>query len=823
MPRDGSGAYTLPRDWTDDAAGDVAFSPEKFDEQDADIAAAINDLPNPDEILTWVDADTAAAAAPPGAMKELDGVIYVRGDTAEWVRVNDPTHAARTDNPHQVTKAQVGLGNVDNTSDVAKPVSTATQNALDTLAAAVASVGGTIESLNAMAGMQAFGALMFATKAAIDADLQHSANVGAWVYADPAAANNGVYVKSGAAGYGSWTRVGDLPYSVITLTVTGGTANAIIATSSLPMPQGERSAILLLTPTYDNTGATTVAINGGSALAISGQDGSAMAGGYLKAGTIMALVKSGSGLRTLNDFRIEALSEVATEAAADAVAAAAGVNMPGIYAGDARKLLVVKSDETGFGLKARRKRCLLAYGQSNIANTGAVAWSPRDNLMLWNGGYWNGALLESEALGDAFEPAPNGTVSVPLGWADHLAAIYPEDDLYLVVIARGGTGVKAVVGQRYTWSTGTSGDPGTGAIGGNNATPASITEIRYSETDDEGYIRFLGLSDLIVSPTYKARIEVVGDEENTWLEFAVTGTYSDNGSWRNQAVTYSGSANWPPANGTDVRLFESYPRMKDVLHDNITAAFDALGLTGADRKFDHILLWPTESDLNYVQAYEGVDFPRLLNELEDYYDIDAEWVFPLPFPYGAGIAQQLDSWWSSVRRIVAANEMRRVADLTDTGASNWTDANNIHVAAAGMLPIGRSIARNAERGGSPLNTLGSGSYTPTLTGVVNVDSLTPVACNWLQVGNQVVVSGQMAVNPTTAGNTLTQVRISLPVASDVWITTLVSGVATSMSLAGVIGWVTADIANDAAILNFKANSDANQNLMFSFQYVVVSA
>jgi hypothetical protein len=34
-------------------------------------------------------------------------------------------HAARTDNPHGVTKAQVGLGNVDNTADLSKPVSTA--------------------------------------------------------------------------------------------------------------------------------------------------------------------------------------------------------------------------------------------------------------------------------------------------------------------------------------------------------------------------------------------------------------------------------------------------------------------------------------------------------------------------------------------------------------------------------------------------------------------------------------------------------------------------------------------------------------------------
>lgn len=40
-------------------------------------------------------------------------------------------HATRTDNPHAVTKAQVGLGSVNNTSDADKPVSTAQQAALD--------------------------------------------------------------------------------------------------------------------------------------------------------------------------------------------------------------------------------------------------------------------------------------------------------------------------------------------------------------------------------------------------------------------------------------------------------------------------------------------------------------------------------------------------------------------------------------------------------------------------------------------------------------------------------------------------------------------
>jgi hypothetical protein len=42
------------------------------------------------------------------------------------------THASNTSNPHAVTKAQVGLGSAENTADLDKPVSTATQTALNT-------------------------------------------------------------------------------------------------------------------------------------------------------------------------------------------------------------------------------------------------------------------------------------------------------------------------------------------------------------------------------------------------------------------------------------------------------------------------------------------------------------------------------------------------------------------------------------------------------------------------------------------------------------------------------------------------------------------
>jgi len=52
--------------------------------------------------------------------------------TADEVTASDiRAHLDATNNPHSVTASQVGLGNVDNTSDLDKPISTATQNALD--------------------------------------------------------------------------------------------------------------------------------------------------------------------------------------------------------------------------------------------------------------------------------------------------------------------------------------------------------------------------------------------------------------------------------------------------------------------------------------------------------------------------------------------------------------------------------------------------------------------------------------------------------------------------------------------------------------------
>lgn len=61
--------------------------------------------------------------ATPMVLAEALGVVAAQADI--------DTHTARTDNPHGVTKAQVGLSNASNTSDADKPISTLTQTALD--------------------------------------------------------------------------------------------------------------------------------------------------------------------------------------------------------------------------------------------------------------------------------------------------------------------------------------------------------------------------------------------------------------------------------------------------------------------------------------------------------------------------------------------------------------------------------------------------------------------------------------------------------------------------------------------------------------------
>lgn len=84
--------------------------------------------------LTITSATTSQAGLMSSSDKtKLDGLKDQAGITSDIdaVQTNLETHINNKSNPHEVTKAQVGLSEVDNTSDANKPISNATQNALN--------------------------------------------------------------------------------------------------------------------------------------------------------------------------------------------------------------------------------------------------------------------------------------------------------------------------------------------------------------------------------------------------------------------------------------------------------------------------------------------------------------------------------------------------------------------------------------------------------------------------------------------------------------------------------------------------------------------
>lgn len=84
------------------------------------------------ELLTLADDDLFAVVDDSEIPKTTKKVkVSTLTSSIPDVALNTAHRNTVTGNPHSVTKAEVGLGSVDNTSDADKPISTATQTALD--------------------------------------------------------------------------------------------------------------------------------------------------------------------------------------------------------------------------------------------------------------------------------------------------------------------------------------------------------------------------------------------------------------------------------------------------------------------------------------------------------------------------------------------------------------------------------------------------------------------------------------------------------------------------------------------------------------------
>lgn len=113
-----------------------------------------------------------------------------------------------------------------------------------------------------------------------------------------------------------------------------------------------------------------------------------------------------------------------------------------------------------------------------------------------------------------------------------------------------------------------------------------------------------------------------------------------------------------------------------------------------------------------------------------------------------------------------------------------------------------------------------GTYTPTLTAVANVSASTAYACQYLQVGDTVSVSGKVDVT-ATAGSAATHLGVSLPVPSAFSASEQCAGTAFCSAVFGLGAAIEADASNDRASIRYMSSDTSSRTLFFSFIYQVV--
>jgi len=183
------------------------------------------------------------------------------------------------------------------------------------------------------------GGLIFDTKANLNLSLAHDENASAWVVAD--GANNGIYRKIGASGTGSWTKIAELPYSVVYAQNAGtGTADAVEATSSVPISTSPHTQLISVPFTATNTAAMTLSINGETPRPLVTNVGAAIPAGYVQAGMAALVQIDSDGNYRLFSYgdasAIQAAAEAAQLAAEAAqLAAEAARDIAAGYASDA--------------------------------------------------------------------------------------------------------------------------------------------------------------------------------------------------------------------------------------------------------------------------------------------------------------------------------------------------------------------------------------------------------------------------------------------------------------------------------------------------------
>jgi succinyl-CoA synthetase beta subunit len=123
-------------------------------------------------------------------------------------------------------------------------------------------------------------------------------------------------------------------------------------------------------------------------------------------------------------------------------------------------------------------------------------------------------------------------------------------------------------------------------------------------------------------------------------------------------------------------------------------------------------------------------------------------------------------------------------------------------------------------GGGASETLDAGTYSPSTTNVLNVSASLVGNAQYMRVGEVVTVSGSITIDAVATG--VAQVRIPLPIPSDLASSGQLAGVVVSLSSSVVqVGSVYADTVNNEAFFYVVATQVSSVGHTFTFTYVII--